>query len=449
MGLNDAARPFVRFVERYYPDPFIFAIALTFIVMLLALGLTPSGPVEVLDSWGSGLKNLLAFMAQIAITLITAHALAHTDAVRQLLTRLCSVPRTPFQAYFFTCFIGHCASLFSWGLGLIVGALVAQGVGTVARERGIKVHYPLLVASAYAGWLVWHMGYSGSAPLFVATPGHALEEQLGGTIPVTETTFATWNMLTVLAMVLVIPTTCALMHPTNSDSAIKEIPNSAAGEESVEQDGPPETPGQVLDQSKFFNIGVGLLLFLYLVYWFWSEGFDLTLDIVNWSFLTLGLLLARSAEHYVRLIADASQTVGQVLLQYPFYAGIMGVMIGTGLAEVIAQWFGTFSTKDTLPFWAFIAGGIINFFVPSGGGQWVVQGPIFIEAAKTLGTDPTKIVMGVAYGDQWTNMIQPFWTIPLLAIAGLHMRAIMGYCFVVFFAAGIVLGGSLLIIGGG
>ncbi|MEM7488057.1 MAG: TIGR00366 family protein [Pseudomonadota bacterium] len=446
--LNRAARPFVTFVERYYPDPFIFAIALTFIVVVLALALTPAGPVEVVGAWGEGLKNLLAFMAQIAITLITAHALAHTDPVRKFLTAICSVPKTAFQAYFFTCFVGHCASLFSWGLGLIVGALVAQAVGTVARDRGIKVHYPLLVASAYAGWLVWHMGYSSSAALFVATPGHALEEMLGGTIPVTETIFAPWNLITILFMVTIIPLTCALMHPRGDGDAILEIPDSATPEAADPPDPAPETVGQRLDRSRVFNLGIGGMLAAYLVYWFATEGFSLTLDIVNWSFLTLGLLLARSAEHYVRLVAHASQTVGQVLLQYPFYAGIMGVMITTGLAGVIAEWFGTFATQHTLPFWAFVSGGLINMFVPSGGGQWVVQGPIFIEAAQQLGTEPAKIVMGVAYGDQWTNMIQPFWTIPLLAIAGLHMRAIMGYCFVVFFAAGGVLGGALLIMGG-
>ncbi len=173
------------------------------------------------------------------------------------------------------------------------------------------------------------------------------------------------------------------------------------------------------------------------------------MDIVNWSFLCLGLLLARSALHYVKLIGNASATVGQIILQYPFYAGIMGMMIGTGLVEVIAGWFVSISTPGTLGFWAFLSGGFINMFIPSGGGQWAVQGPIFIEAAQQIGTDPSRIVMGVAYGDQWTNMIQPFWTIPLLAIAGLHMRQIMGYTFVVLFLTFFIFGGGLLLAGSG
>ena len=168
---------------------------------------------------------------------------------------------------------------------------------------------------------------------------------------------------------------------------------------------------------------------------------------MNWSFLTLGLLLARSPAHYVELVLNAGKTVGAVLIQYPFYAGIMGLMTGTGLVQVMAHGFTEIATAQTLGFWAFLAGGLVNLFIPSGGGQWAVQGPVFLEAAKTLGTDPGVIVMGIAYGDQWTNLIQPFWTIPLLAIAGLHMRDIMGYCFVLFLAAGVTLGATILYAG--
>lgn len=151
----------------------------------------------------------------------------------------------------------------------------------------------------------------------------------------------------------------------------------------------------------------------------------------------------------MELVADASTTVGQIIIQYPLYAGIMGMMIDTGLVSVIADWFTSIASAATLGFYAFLSGGIVNFFIPSGGGQWAVQGPIFIEAAANLGTDPSRIVMGVAYGDQWSNMVQPFWTIPLLAIAGLHMRQIMGYTFVIFIATFFLFGGGILLAGAG
>ncbi len=187
----------------------------------------------------------------------------------------------------------------------------------------------------------------------------------------------------------------------------------------------------------------------YLVYWFATEGLNLTLDIVNWTFLALGLLFSRSALHYVKLVSNASRTVGQIIVQYALYAGIMGLMIDTGLVSIIADWFISFSTSGTLAFFAFFSGGVVNFFIPSGGGQWAVQGPIFIEATQTIGTDPSRVVMGVAYGDQWSNMIQPFWTIPLLAVAGLHMRKVLGYTFVVFLLTFVIFGGGLLLAGAG
>ena len=445
------AKPFILFVERFYPDPFVFAIALTFVSALMALGLTDAGPVEVLVAWGEGLKGLLTFIAQIALTLVTAHALAHTDTVRAGLARLGALPRGAAAAYALVALVAGVASLIAWSLGLVAGAIIARQVALRSSERGLRLHYPLLVASAYAGFVVWHMGYSSSAALFVATPGHALETQIGGTIPVSETIFAGWNIATALVTLALVPIVCAFMRP--ADEEVVPL-DASAGELDPEESQPtPEatrtSPAERIDNARILSTALGIALACYLVYWFSSKGLNLTLNIVNWSFLCLGLLLARSPVHYVRLIAGASGTVGQIILQYPLYAGIMGLMITTGLVEVIAGWFTTIASAQTLGFWAFLSAGLINFFIPSGGGQWAVQGPIFIEAARVLGTDPSRIVMAVAYGDQWTNMIQPFWTIPLLAIAGLPMRRIMGYTFVVFLVTFFTFGGGILLAGAG
>lgn len=459
--MRSMAKPFIIFVERFYPDPFVFAIVLTFVVYLMAIGLTDAGPVAALSAWGGGLALLLEFIAQIAITLITAHALAHTEPAQRLLRRVGRLPSSPAMAYGLVCLVGGLGSLFSWAFGLVAGALVARQVAVEGRDRGMVLHYPLLVASAYAGFVVWHMGYSSSAALFVATPGHALEDQVGGTIPVTDTIFAPWNVATALVTLAVIVVLCAAMRPKEGDEII-ELPSEVAEEARDDGDGGGGTAtatkvatdrqltlAERLDGARWITLGLGGAIVAYLAWWFANEGLNLTLDIVNWSFLGLGLLLARSPIHYVELVADASTTVGQIIIQYPLYAGIMGLMIDTGLVSVIADWFTNISTAATLGFWAFLSGGIVNFFIPSGGGQWAVQGPIFIEAAANLGTDPSRIVMGVAYGDQWSNMVQPFWTIPLLAIAGLHMRQIMGYTFVIFFVTFFLFGGGILLAGAG
>ena len=448
------AKPFVVFVERFYPDPFVFLIALTTAAFALALSLTDTTPVIALTAWGQGLAGLLSFMSQIAITLLTAHALAHTDAVSSGLQRLARIPRSVTGCYSLVVVISCLASLMAWSFGLVAGALIARAVAQESALRGLRVHYPLLVAAAYCGLAVWHMGYSGSAPLMVATPGHAMES-LTGILPVSDTLLTHWNLLAIAATITVLAVVCPLLHP--ADGGVHGIDNRAISKPAAESGDsitsnmssspPADTPASRLDNARWLTTGFGFLLCAYLVSYFASAGLALNLDIVNWSFLALGLLLARSPAHYVELVLNAGKTVGAVFIQYPFYAGIMGLMAGTGLVQVMANWFTQIASAETLGFWAFLAGGLVNLFVPSGGGQWAVQGPVFLEAAAALGTDPAVVVMGIAYGDQWTNLIQPFWTIPLLAIAGLHMRDIMGYCFVLFLASGVTLGGAILYAG--
>lgn len=396
--------------------------------------------MEVLDAWGEGLSGLLAFTTQIALTLVLAHALAHTDPVRRLLMRIAAIPGSAAGAYATVVVTTGLASLVAWSLGLAVGALLAGAVARAGRARGLELDYPLLVASAYSGFVVWHMGYSGSAPLFVATPGHALEGVMG-VLPVSQTILAPWNLGLALLVLGVLAVLCARMAPPDATSFEPPLEQEDAPVGEVG----PRGIGEVLDGARPLVLLLGLLVLLWMARWF-QRGGGLTLDMVNWSFLAAGLLLSRSPVHYVRLVTHAGGTLGPILLQYPFYAGIMGLMVGTGLVGVCSAFFVDLASADTLAFWAFLAGGIVNFFVPSGGGQWVVQGPVFIDAAQQLGTPPALVVMGVAYGDQWSNLIQPFWTIPLLAIAGLPLRSVLGYCFLTFLAAGLLFGSALLLI---
>jgi len=447
--VQSLSKSFVVFVERYYPDPFVFLIVLTGIAFVLAISLTGSGVGDAIVAWGEGLSGLLAFMAQIALTLLTAHALAHTDAVRNGLGALARLPKSIPACYALVVVISCAASLLAWSFGLVAGALIAKAVAEQARQRGLAVHYPLLVAGAYCGLGIWHMGYSGSAPLFVATPGHAMESYTG-VLAVSETLFSHWNLLGIVITVAALAIICPMLHPLTSVRGLEHTPADApqTADQAADQAGTvDQTPAMRIDSQRALTLAFGALLMVYLGIYFFREGFALNLNIVNWTFLTLGLLLSRSPVHYVELILDAGKTVGAVFIQYPFYAGIMGLMTGTGLVQVMAHGFTEIATAQTLGFWAFLAGGLVNLFIPSGGGQWAVQGPVFLEAAKTLGTDPSVIVMGIAYGDQWTNLIQPFWTIPLLAIAGLHMRDIMGYCFVLFLVAGGTLGATILYAG--
>ncbi|MFT7458989.1 MAG: short-chain fatty acids transporter [Planctomycetota bacterium] len=440
-------RPFVVLVERFYPDPFVFAIILTFVTIILSLGLTDAGPQQTILAWGDGLSSLFAFTSQICITLIAAHALSHTDAVKKALAFCGSLPGNQVQAYALVVVVSGLCSLMAWSLGLVAGALLAKEVAIQCQQKKITLHYPLLVAAAYSGFVVWHMGYSGSATLSVATPGHPLEDMMG-ILPVTETMLSPLNILLALVTISVVALACILLRPAEEDVIqvdIKQLQRAddLNGQEETTNSST-STFASCLDNMRALNISVALLFAIYLALWFSTMGFVLNLNVVNWSFVCLGLLLANSPVHYIKLLIQAGGPVGLIILQYPFYAGILGIMKGTGLVTVFSTFFTEIANTQTLPFFAFLAGGLINMFVPSGGGQWVIQGPIFIEAAKTLNVDPALIVLGVAYGDQWTNMIQPFWTIPVLAIAGLHLRQIMGYTFLIFVLTFFLFGGALL-----
>ncbi|GAA1931996.1 short-chain fatty acid transporter [Brevibacterium antiquum] len=438
-------RPINRFLEQWIPSALTFAIVLTLIVAVLAFILTGASPVDVVTGWGEGLAGLLEFMTQMALILLLGHILANTGPVQKLLTRLARVPGSPAFAYVFVFVVAAIASLITWGLGLVVGALLAREIAVQARSRGLKVHFPLLVAAGYSGFVVWHMGYSGSGPLTAATPDSFLAKSLGGeVIPVSETIFSTWNLLAVLGVIVVCGALFYLIAP-KKDAPVYELPESITSESRSTFDEEVVTPADRIDASRILTLIVGLALVIYLIIHF-AQGGGLTLDIVNWSFLALIFLLVKNPFELIHRTKEAASNVGEILLQFPLYAGILGIMSGTGLIAVFSDALVSIANPTTFGVLALLSAGLVNFFVPSGGGQFAVQGPIMLDAANQLGVDPSIAIMAVSYGDQWTNMLQPFWALPVLAIAGLKMRDILGYTSVAFIGSGVVMALALLLV---
>jgi len=442
--LSRAMRPVNHVVERFIPSSLVFSILLTFIVVVLALILTETSPGDLVVYWGDGLAGLLDFITQMALILLFGHILANTGPVRRGLGYLGSVPRTELTAYVFVFFVAAIASLITWGLGLVVGGLLAREVAYQGRARGLKLHFPMLVASGFAGFVVWHMGYSASGPLTAATEDSFLTDSLNGqTLAISQTVFSGWNMLAAAATILVVGLAMFLIAPRKGDTVtpleidVRETTDD--GQEDI------VTPADRLDASRIVTLLIGLLLVAYLVLHF-SRGGTLTLDTVNWSFLALIFLLVRNPFELIALTKQAASNVGEILLQFPLYAGILGLMVGSGLVQIFSDAFVSISNPVTFGVLAFLAAGLVNFFVPSGGGQFAVQGPIMLSAGTELGVDPEITIMAVSYGDQWTNMIQPFWAIPLLAIAGLKMRDILGYTTVALLASGVVFAATLLLV---
>jgi len=429
---------FVKVAQKYLPDAFLFAILLTVIAFLMALGLTGKSVVEILTAWGGGLWGLLAFSMQMTLILVTGHAMASSPAVKGALRALASVPKTPVAGLMMTAFVAAVASWINWGFGLVVGALLAREVAK--RVRGVD--YPMLVAAAYSGFVVWHGGISGSIPLAIASKGHIVEKLIG-VVPVSRTIFSGWNLAISWAMIIALPVLFYFMG-RKKDNVVQVDP--ALLEDEVPTPPPAvRTPATALENSWIVTLVTAGLGFAYLVWHFATKGFDLNLNIVITIFLFVGLLLHWRPIAYVRAVEQAIKGAGGIALQFPLYGGIQGIMVGTGLAGIIANWFISFSNQTTFPLFTFISGGVINFFVPSGGGQWAVQGPINIPAGAALGVDPSVVAMSIAYGDQWTNMVQPFWALPLLGIAKLGIRDIMGYCMMTLLVSGVIMGLGLLL----
>ncbi|MBT3428087.1 MAG: TIGR00366 family protein [Gammaproteobacteria bacterium] len=448
--MQKLTRAVIRVFDRYMPEPFAFGIVMTMVALVLTWWLTPASAEMVVMSWGNGLASLLPFITQVCLTILFAYALAHLGPVPAYLERLAGFPKTARGAYAFVAVFAGCVSLVAWPLGTILGGLMARQVALAFRHRGQKVHYPLLGGAAFSGFVVWHMGYSGSAPLLVATQGNPMQEQLGGLLPVTQTTLATFNLVTIVVTLACIALVASFLGPAEDELEEIDEPEPSVDKTSVnEQTAPITRPGiaSQLENSRWLTSVLGLLLIVYVANWFYSKGIQLDLNIVNWTFLAACLLLTRSASEFTEVLMQAGRAVVPTLLQYPLYAGIMGVMLSTGLVAQLADYFARIGTAETLPLIAFFSGGVINMFIPSGGAQWAVQGPAFLAAAEALGTAPELIVMGVAYGDQWTNIIHPFVVIPLLIMTGLPANKVLSYSFVLFLVATIPLAGGLIFAG--
>ncbi|MEA4826617.1 MAG: TIGR00366 family protein, partial [Clostridium sp.] len=288
-------------------------------------------------------------------------------------------------------------------------------------------------------------------PLTVAGGGEAVKKATAGVIsapiPTSQTLFSGYSIVAVLILLVTLPLLNKAMMPSKEETVVVDP-------KMLIEDPEPEviprdkmTPADKLENSRLISLLVAAMGFTYIFYYFSTKGFNLTLDVVNGIFLFLGLILHGTPKRFIAAITDAAKGAAGIILQFPFYAGIMGMMVGANaagasLAGEIANVFVAISTPRTFPLFTFLAGGIINFFVPSGGGQWAVQAPIMMPAAAQLGVDPAKVAMGIAWGDAWTNMIQPFWALPALAIAGLSAKDIMGYCLIDLIYAGIIICGA-------
>ena len=428
----------VRVVNRWLPDPFLFAIILTIVVFIGSMIGTQQGPMQLVNAWGNdkGFWNLLAFSMQMALVLVLGSAMASATVCKKALGAIASAAKDKKSAIIIVTFVSTICCWLNWGFGLIAGALLAKEVAKRVRD----VDYPLLIASAYSGFVIWHAGLSGSIPLQM---GAVNGTEILGVVyqaPTSDTIFHPANLLMCAVILVTMPLINFAMHPSKEQTVLVD---PAVLVDEGERKYTIDTPAEKIEHSKILWAITLVLGFAYIIYYFKNNGFNLGLNIVNMIFMFLGILLHGDLRKYVDAIGDAAAGAAGILLQFPFYAGIMGLMVasnadGVSLASIIADFFVNISNDVTFPVFTFLSAGIINFFVPSGGGQWAVQAPIVMPAATEMGVEYGRAAMAIAWGDQWTNMIQPFWALPALGVAGLSARNVMGYLVVILLYTGVI-----------
>lgn len=443
----------VKLVQRWMPEPFLFAIILTFVAALLAMPICRQTPIEVITNWGGGVWGLLAFAMQMALVLVTGSALASAPALKRGIAWMASLPKTPVSAIALVTAVSAVACWLNWGFGLIVGVIFAKEIAR--RLQGVD--YRLLIASAYSGFVVWHAGLSGSVPLKLATPGPDLAAATSNAIidplSISHTILHPFNIGMVVLVIIAITVVNALMHPKGERVVAIDPDLLEESDDSKHSTNDPQhkkTPAEKLENSRLLTWLVSLLGLSYVVISLGFKGGTFDLGSVIMIFLFLGVLFHGTPVAYVRAFGKAASGAAGIILQFPFYAGIMGIITGVGesgicFGTVISNACISISSPVTYPLLTFLCAALLNMFVPSGGGHWAIQAPIMFTAGAELGVDPGLTGMAIAWGDAWTNMIQPFWALPALAIAKLSAKDIMGFCLIDLFVSGIIISGGLLI----
>jgi short-chain fatty acids transporter len=443
-AVGRAALALTAWTERWIPDAFIFALVATAIVVVAALAWTPATLAQVVDAWGGGFWGLIPFTMQMSLIIITGHVLATSTPVRAVIRAIAAWPTTPRGAVAMVAFFAMASSWFNWGFSLIFSAVLAREVA----RRVPHVDYRALAAASFLGLgSIWAQGLSGSAALQMATPG-ALQPQIrdivaggvvpGGLIPFTHTIFLWQSLVSVLVEIIVVTLVMWLATPPAGRArTASDLGVDLTDAEPPAPGGGHVTPGAWLEHSPILPIFVVALGGTYLVRYFMRAPDAInaiTIDIVNLSFLLLGILLHRTPSRLMHAVQAATPAVWGVLLQFPFYAGIAAVITGTHLSQQLAALFVGISNATTFPAVVALYSAVLGVFVPSGGSKWIIEAPYVMAAAHELKVHLGWVVVAYDLGEALANLLQPFWMLPILGMLGLRARDVMGYTFVVFLA---------------
>lgn len=433
----------IRVFERTIPEPFVLAILITAIVSALSAIFAPHATLpKMISGWYKGFFDIFTFAFQITLVLVTGHAFAHAPPVQRVFKALVSIARTPAQAATLTFVLVAVTSFLNWGMGLVVAALLAREVA-----KRMRVDFAWIVAVGFSGWVVWASGISSSIALAQSTPGSSMnvvQKLTGAVLPFGETVFTRFNLVPTLVMLAAMPLVLAWLRPDDADAVPLDTEKHPDEPIRKKPDGELSFARKVEHSwigSAFIGaVGIGLIVLTQFQHIAFSG-----VNAVIFVMFIAGVILHGYPLAYADAIKNAAKQTGSMMLQYPLYGGIMGMMDATGLPDVISHFFTAISNAHTLPFWSYVCSLVVTFFIPSGGGHWAVQGPFVVPAAVALHASVPATTMAVAMGEQVSNMMQPFWAAPVVAMAGVGVQRVLGFT-VMTFAFGLVVYGAALLI---
>ena len=411
---------FVNLMQKYLPDPFTIAWLISLVVVAMAMGITHTPVTKIINDWGNGFFGILAFAMQMTMVIVSGYALAAAPVVRRFLRMIAGIPKSPGQTVVFIGLVSMVLYYLNWGLGLIAGGLLAREAAKLHPD----VDFRLLVTAAFSGIIITHGGMSASVPLLINTKGHFLEKEMG-LVPLSQTIFHPQALFITITLAIVIPLVLLLMIPKKEDTVLAD-PSLFADDTVAPVQAQSKEIADYLDNSWLLNATLGLMGAAYVVMFF-AGGGALNLNILIFAFTVAGIIAHGSLINYTKAVSKGAGAAAGIILQYPFYAGIMGIMQGSGLVVWISDLLLKAATYSTFEIYCYFSSLIISVFVPSAGGHWVVQAPFMLPAAAKLGVEPWKVAMGVAWGESIWNVVCPFWALPLLAIANISIRDLIGF----------------------
>ncbi|MCX5909516.1 MAG: TIGR00366 family protein [Deltaproteobacteria bacterium] len=431
-------------VAFFVPHSFLFPLILTFAAYVMGIFWAYQGPFDMVQFWIRGFWSFLSFSMQMVLMVVAAFSVACSPAGQKALRFLASIPRSPRSAIMFMTATVSLISWVFWGVGMVVGIFLAREMG----RRIARLDYPLLVAGAYIGMCTGTFGLFASEPLASSKPGHSLEKVIG-LIPMSQTALSTMTVAAFCLGTLAVTILMGFICPKEED-AIPPPPeilqrfeledlaerNSLAFEKELRLEGMPL--GVWLEHSRWPIWLISIIGYSYIVYWFYIRGLDLDLNILNFTLLSLALSLHDTPIRFLESMERSTRAAYGIIVQFPFYAGIQGMLASSGVAAIIFGWVTIQANEATYPIWVYIDAAVVNFFVPTSTGIWEIQGPLVVKTAQSLQASIPQAINAFTAGEVIGNLIQPFWAIPLLAVCGLPLRAIMGYCLLAFFVLSLI-----------